>query len=133
MPTFSGEEILERICERDLDCQVGMLTGVEPDFDVREMEFDTYVLRPVDGQTLRETVDALVVRSQFDRQLREYYLLVSKKVTLCRRKEEKLRTSDKYAKLIGRIEGVREELDSTFAQLDEKQAFRAALRDTTDD
>lgn len=132
MPTLSGEEVLEEICERDLDCRVGMLTGVEPDFDIVDMEFDTYVLKPVDEETLQETVNALVIRSKFDRQLQKYYSLVSKKVALSQRKEEtELEASGEYANLVERVERVREELDATFAQLDEKQAFRAALQDVS--
>lgn len=132
MPTLSGEEVLEEICKRDLDCRVGMLTGVEPDFDIVDMQFDTYVLKPVDEETLQETVDVLVVRSKFDRQLQEYYSLVSKKVALSQRKEEaELKVSDEYTSLVERVERVREELDATFAQLDEKQAFRAALQDVS--
>lgn len=59
MPGMGGEEVLEAIRERDYDCQVVMLTGVEPDAEAVELGFDEYLVKPVGGDALRETVEEL--------------------------------------------------------------------------
>jgi len=66
MPGTSGEEVLEAIRERDHDCRVVMLTGVEPDVDVVEMGFDEYLVKPVEESALRETVERLTPASLDD-------------------------------------------------------------------
>ncbi|MFB6270737.1 MAG: response regulator [Halobacterium sp.] len=40
LPDRPGSEVLERIRGHDSDCQVAMVTAVEPDEDVLEMGFD---------------------------------------------------------------------------------------------
>ncbi len=60
MPGRSGGEVLEEIRDRELDCRVVMLTGVEPDVDVVEMGYDEYVVKPIDEDVLRDTVDRML-------------------------------------------------------------------------
>ena len=40
LPDGSGDEVLEHVRERGLDCRVAMVTAVEPDFDIIGMGFD---------------------------------------------------------------------------------------------
>ena len=47
MPDMSGDDVLERVRERGLDCRVVMVTAVDPDFDIVEMPFDDYLTKPV--------------------------------------------------------------------------------------
>lgn len=63
MPGLDGGSVLEAIRERDHDFRVVMLTGVEPDADVVEMGYDEYLVKPVDGEALRDTVERLLAES----------------------------------------------------------------------
>ncbi len=60
MPGLSGDEVLDRIVERDLDCRVAMLSAIEPDFEM-SIGYDEYLTKPVTKQTLHETVEELLV------------------------------------------------------------------------
>lgn len=60
MPKLTGDAVLERVRERAYDCRVVMLTGVEPSEDIVEMGFDAYLVKPIDGDELRETVADLL-------------------------------------------------------------------------
>jgi DNA-binding response OmpR family regulator len=82
MPGLSGDEVLERIRDRELDCRVAMVTAVEPDFDILEMGFDAYLCKPIKSDQLHETVENLIGRSEYDDLLQEYYSLVEKQATL---------------------------------------------------
>ncbi len=59
MPDMAGKQVLESIRDAGYDCDVVMLTGVEPDADVIEMGFDEYLVKPVDTDELRDTIDRL--------------------------------------------------------------------------
>jgi CheY-like chemotaxis protein len=47
MPDMSGDGVLDTIRSRGIDCRVGMVTAVEPDFDVLTLGYDAYVVKPV--------------------------------------------------------------------------------------
>jgi len=47
LPDLPGDEVLERVRERGLDCRVVMVTAVDPDFDIVELPVDEYIHKPV--------------------------------------------------------------------------------------
>lgn len=66
MPGLSGDEVLDRIIERDLDCPVVMLSAIEPDFEVT-IGYDKYLTKPVTESTLHETVNELLLYREVQR------------------------------------------------------------------
>jgi len=130
MPGLSGDEVLDTIRERDLDCRVAMVTAVEPDFDIVEMGFDDYLVKPVSGQELLDTVDQLLLRSTYDEQLQELFALASKKALLKSQKTEaELRASQEYARLEDRLAVLRAQIDDTVAELIDQDAYRRICQD----
>lgn len=105
MPELSGDDVLARIRERDLTCQVAMATAVEPDEDIAEMPIDAYVPKALDRDTVTETVDRLVRRAAYDETLREHYAVAEKLATLEERKTgAELADSEAYHDLEARFE-----------------------------
>lgn len=102
MPGLSGRDVLERIREEGYDCRVAMLTAVRPDWDVIEMGFDDYLLKPVDDGELHRAVERLRALGAVDEEVREY---VRKSVTRAALEGEKdpadLETSEAFADLAG--------------------------------
>jgi two-component system response regulator AdeR len=134
MPGLSGDELLERIRERGLDCRVAMVTAVEPDFDILEMGFDTYLSKPVRQEQLRETVEALLTRSEYDSLLRRYYALVETRATLEATKDEKaLAESAEYRRLSAEVEDLRGRLSETIGDTADDEEFIATIRRVDDD
>lgn len=82
MPDRSGEEVLREIRRRGFDCMVAMVTAIEPDVNVVDMPFDTYVVKPVRSDELVETVESLRNRLNCSNQLRELYRLTERIATL---------------------------------------------------
>lgn len=66
MPGMTGDEVLEELRNRGLDCRVAMVTGVDPDFDIVELPFEEYVQKPVDGDALHDVVGRLLDLEQYD-------------------------------------------------------------------
>ena len=130
MPGQSGDEVLEEIRERDIDCRVVMVTAVKPDFDIIEMGFDDYLVKPVSRDDLQETVEQMLTRVDYSAQLQEYFSLVSKKAVLEAEKgPDALEANEEYGDLRAEIETLREDVDDTRAQLDDHEDFVGAFQD----
>lgn len=52
----SSEDIVALIQQHDLTCGIVLVSGIVPDFDLLEMTFDAYLLKPVDAAELRDAV-----------------------------------------------------------------------------
>ncbi|MEF8777654.1 MAG: HalX domain-containing protein [Natronomonas sp.] len=118
MPRMSGSELLSRIRSSEYDCRVSIVTAVEPDFDIIEMGFDEYIVKPVGRDEIKETVDALVARSKYDKKLQEFFALASKRATLeAKKRPQELKASDAYAELTAKFDRLRAELEQTTDQL----------------
>ncbi|MFB6188712.1 MAG: HalX domain-containing protein [Halapricum sp.] len=123
MPGFSGDEVLAEIESRNLDCQVAMVTAVEPDFDIIEMGFDDYLTKPVSQDDLLGTVESLLDRRQYEAALTELFSLVSKKAALVEQKSpEELADNDAYQDLLDRIESLESETHRLVTAMDSLHA-----------
>ncbi|WP_299264635.1 response regulator transcription factor [Halorientalis sp.] len=78
MPDIHGDEVLEELRDRGHDFPIIMVTAVDPDLNILEMDFDDYLCKPVDKETLGSTLDRHVDRSGTDPQLDEFFTLLSK-------------------------------------------------------
>ena len=121
MPRTSGGEVVAYIREKGYDCSISMVTAVEPDFDIIEMRFDEYIVKPVRRKGLHDIVETLLTRSAYDDKLREMFSLASKRGALKTQKTpDELEESDPYRELTDRLEELREELDRTADDLSER-------------
>ena len=133
MPGMSGDEVLEAVREREADCKVTMVTAVEPDFDVITMGFDDYLTKPVEQETLLETIDRLLSRTEYADLEQELYALISKRAALeASKSAEQLEESEEFADLEERIGEIRGRLDETLAGMQDDD-FVAMVRELEGD
>ncbi|SFS07824.1 Response regulator receiver domain-containing protein [Halomicrobium zhouii] len=134
MPGLSGDEVLEQIRERDLDCRVSMVTAVEPDFDILEMGFDAYLSKPIRSEELHETVENLLDRSAYDALLQDYYSLVEKRATLeATKSNAELAESEEYDELKEEIAELQDNLSDSLGGIEDDADFIATLRGLSND
>jgi len=120
MPGLSGDEVLAAVRERGIDCRVAMVTAVEPDFDILKMGFDDYLVKPVTSDTLRETVEGLLRRGEYDTEMQELFSLTSKKAMLETEKSAtELADNKEYQRLTDRINNLRSEADQSLEAVTE--------------
>ena len=130
MPGLAGDTVLEQIRERGLDCRVVMVTAVKPDFDVIEMAFDDYLVKPVSKSDLYGVVERVLKRVEYDQQLQGYFALSSKKAVLEAEKDaQELAENEEYQKLTEQLEAAREEADESREELLDHDDFADAFRD----
>lgn len=119
LPDGHGEEVLAEIRDRELDVRVGMVTAVEPDFDIVEMGFDLYVLKPLSKADLLDAVETLQSRSRYDDRLQRTAALASKRATLETEKpRESLASSEEYRRLVDQLEQLDHELERLTERFD---------------
>jgi len=120
MPDYSGDEVLDKIRDRGLDCRVVMVTAVDPDFDIVSMEFDDYLTKPVMRDDLSEAVDSMRERDDYNETLQEYFALTSKKATLeAEKTPSELQDSEEYQEMVDRVEELENEADTAVAGFDD--------------
>ncbi|WP_135303629.1 HalX domain-containing protein [Haloarcula amylovorans] len=129
MPDISGEEVLDVLNERGLDCRVVLVSAVEPDFDILELGFDAYLEKPVsEPAELRDAVETCLRRSEYDNQMQEFLSLASKKAALESKKSNaELDSSEEYDTLQSELLRLRTELSDTTGALDD-QDLRAEFQ-----
>ncbi len=134
MPGLSGDEVLETIREEGYDCRVVMVTAVDPDFDIIEMGFDDYLVKPVSKDELVDMVETVSVRSEYENEIQEYYALVSKKALLESEKTDReLSNNDEYVDLTERVTELEERVDETVSGMKSHDDFVGAFQDLEGD
>ncbi|NHX35366.1 MULTISPECIES: HalX domain-containing protein [Halolamina] len=129
LPDGHGEDLLTTIRDRELDIRVGMVTAVEPDFDIVEMGFDLYVLKPLSQGELIDAVERLGTRSEYDDRLQRTAALASKRATLeAEKPREALERSEKYQQLTAELAELDAELERITEQFD-TQDYRRLFED----
>lgn len=114
MPGLSGDEVLATISEKNTDCRIVMVTAVEPDIDIVEMEFDEYLVKPVSTETLLSVVEQMVARNDHDERLQEMFAVASKLATLESKLElQQLNRSKEYSTLRNRFDELSQQIDRT--------------------
>ncbi len=134
MPGLSGDEVLSHIRDEGYDARVVMVTAVDPDFDIIEMGFDDYLVKPVSKDELLETIEAVTNRSEYESEIREYYSLVSKKALLESEKSDReLADTEEYQDLCDRISTLGARVDDTISELSAHDDLVGAFRDLRSD
>jgi DNA-binding response OmpR family regulator len=130
MPDLSGDEVLAAVRERGIDCRVAMVTAVEPDFDIIEMGFDDYLVKPVSREDLTGTVEKLLLRSDYDDGVQELFALASKKALLESEKgPAALEHNEEYRELGDELDQLRSDLDRTLETIDDRDDIERIYRE----
>ena len=112
MPGLSGDEVLERLRDRGYEGVVVMTTAVDPDLNILEMDFDDYLCKPVDRETIMETLEQhLGATDSTDDRLDEFFQVVSKLSVLKGEKTRaELEASEEFRQLQERADELAAEL-----------------------
>ncbi|SEK66534.1 bacterio-opsin activator domain-containing protein [Haloferax larsenii] len=129
MPSISGDDVLDEIRARDIDCRVAMMTAVEPDTDIVDMPFDAYLVKPVSESEVTETVEELLVRSGFEAEVREYFALESTEEALESRDVEELRHPNALGDLRDRLDAIRNEHETAIENREQQLARVTRVND----
>lgn len=124
MPDMDGDEVVEEVRTRAAvqDCFLVMVSAAEPDFDIVELGFDDYVVKPAGEETLKSTIeDALQQQgASYDEKVRELYSLSQKRAVLKEHKtQHELQNSEEKATLDERIAELRDQINEELSEVDD--------------
>ena len=113
MPGMSGEEVLRVIKRRDIEASIGLVTAVEPDFDIIDSPIDDYLMKPITRDVLVDTVGRLVDTVDVDALKRELSAKrIKRNVLEIEKSPTALAESEEFRRLEARIETIESELDA---------------------
>ncbi|WP_042663053.1 response regulator [Haloferax sp. ATB1] len=128
MPTMPGSQVLAEFRDRGFEQPVAMLTAVDPGDDILELDIDEYFVKPMSEEELRDAVEALVARTRYDDEFREYFAVISKKSAMeANMSEQELASSDAYQTLVKEVEAAEQRADTAldeFLAADTQANFR---------
>lgn len=125
MPDLDGEHVLATIRERDLHCQVALVTSSALDYDSLPLGFDDYIRKPVSKPALRTLIESLLIRTEYSKRLQDYFALVSKRVALQTEKDdEELAAHPEVRKLDAQIAELKQEIDGLLSEFSDAE-YRA--------
>jgi len=123
MPGLTGDEVLQRVREGGSDPRVVMVTAIDPDVDIVDMEFDDYLCKPVGKETLLEAVEHQLTAQRYGDTVQALFRATSKVGVLeAEKSAEELADSDEYQDLTDRIEELRAEQSELIDELDDFEA-----------
>ena len=100
MPGVSGDEALEAMREAGYDCRVAMVTAVDPDFDIVEMPFDSYLTKPVTRDDVIEAIDELLKIDEYEDAVKQRFAVAKKRAALENEKPlSELEENEQFAEL----------------------------------
>ena len=126
MPNLSGDEVLEEMHSRGLDCRTIMTTAVTPDFDILDLPFDDYLCKPIDKESLISAIEQQLTAKEYGDRFAEYFAISAKIGLLQSQKSPtELARNDEYQQLQRDAEQLRSEMDTALADFgDFELAFR---------
>lgn len=128
MPGLSGEEVLSRIRQLGIDTRVIMLTAVEPDLDIVDMDFDTYIVKPGNRETIRDAITDLLTRDSYEEETEEYLVLNAKRALLeSELSQVELEQDQRYRWLMRRLDELEAEIDDPTNKIESADHLAAAL------
>lgn len=129
LPGISGEGVVDAVRRSPHDCQIAMVTAVDPDVDIVNLGIDEYLVKPVESDELRRLIERLRRRATYDELLAELYALASKKGALeAYNSRQSLQTSSEYAELRDRLDELHDRIEATTDEFDDED-FVSLLRE----
>ena len=130
MPDIPGDEVLEMIHEEGYDCQIAMVTSVEPENNIADLSFDAYLVKPIRKQDIHELVDDLLLRRRYDHDDRELLSIASRLAALESQLDEgELTANPEYHELRERWESLAAASDDIETTLSEQGDTGLVFRD----
>jgi DNA-binding response OmpR family regulator len=120
MPDIHGDDVLVKLREQGYDFPIIMVTAVDPDLNILEMDFDDYLCKPVDKDVLVATLDQHVDHAGTDPRLEEFFSLLSKLSVLeAERTPTELKQDEEFNRLKQRAVKLSNELRESMDNFEE--------------
>lgn len=134
LPDVCGRAVLEDIRDRELGCQVVVVSAIDPGVDALELGFDGYLTKPTAEADLRAAIERSLTRLAYESKYREFLGLATKLATIEANMDvDELESCPEYAELGDRFDEMVEELGELPADDEEyRDLYRTKLHTLLD-
>lgn len=94
LPRVSGDEVLDRLREKESDTRVGFVTASIPDVRIVDLDVDAYLTKPVTRDEYVDVVRSLIERETLSETADRYVSNLSKRAALLRSEPAAVLRSD---------------------------------------
>lgn len=116
MPNMNGKTVLRKVRQAGYDCRVVMVTAVDPGFDIVDMEFEGYLVKPVSQEELTATVNEQLMYAVYDQKIKQYTRVRSKINVLQESKSSiALEEDERFEQLRAKADAIKEEIERLLA------------------
>lgn len=125
MPVVSGNEVLAEVVDRDVEMRVALVTAVNPDFDIIDLQIDDYLVKPITRKEIRDTVERLLTIDEYnDRAQTLTAKKLKRNVLEVEKTRAELQESEVFRELATEIEALEEEVETIADELDAENLQR---------
>jgi len=111
LPEMYGGEVLYQKRAEGKQTPVAILTAVEPDLDMADMEFDEYALKPINKDKILNIVSELFDTDKINEEVREFIRVGLKLEKLQEKHDESmLQTHAEYKQLVRKYNEVQQQI-----------------------
>ncbi|MFB6185947.1 MAG: response regulator, partial [Halobacteriaceae archaeon] len=106
LPTKSADDLAAEFKTQMDQCLILIVSGYAPDEDILQLEIDDYIQKPITEEKLSKRVEQLLVRAEFNDDIREYLALKSKQHALVNNQGEHIKTTEAYKKINKKLDNI---------------------------
>lgn len=133
-PSGMCDEVLTTISERDLGCQIGVVTSKPTDDGLFELDFDEYLCTPTTKREVHGTVQSLLAQHDYNDAIQEFYELSSTKEALEENHSKaELESNQRYTEIQTSIEALEEEIAAMTEALTDSQFHATSLWNSSEE
>lgn len=130
LPDGDGLDYLDDLDNLTDGALVAAVTGINPGLEIATVDIDDYLVKPVDGERLVETVDALDERRTYECDVTRYYALASRRAALeAAHDPAALRDDERYETLRDELDDLRTSVTPSAAIVEDHTRASALYRD----
>ena len=132
MPEMHGHEVLQHINEGNYDCRVIIISGMDPDMDIVDYDYDAYHVKPILKEKLLNEINQVLLLDRYETLLEDYHRTVNR--YCCLKSELDPLTKDEsepFQQLSDNISETQDEIHEVIEEMN--QATRSLLRRTQPD
>lgn len=113
MPGMSGDELLSHIGDWEANCQVIMVTAVDPDVELVNMPIAGYLTKPVSKEEILDATEQALLLREYESLITEYYEAKRKHALLISEfSTNEMTDNDEFAELESRVSSLKEQIES---------------------
>lgn len=119
MPGMTGDEVVAEVRAGPHDPVIAIISAIEPDFDILDLEIERYLVKPITPPELDEVLEELAELRGYDDTLGRYDQLAHKCEALSVIKPDRLLArNERYQAVLSELAELAEEIEADLAEAD---------------